>query len=170
MIREPIVIHAQGSGIVVLWVMRDIKAHFQARRSEWATACMVIGWGSIVSMTFPIVQRSPAWGVLARLASEELWGFAAVTVGVMRLIALILNGTFWRTWCGRWSPHIRAAGCGAPSIVWLAITLVLWASLFITTGLPIYAGLFALDAINAWGASREAGAMDGARARATDSR
>ncbi len=58
--------------------------------------------------------------------------------------------TFWQTWYGRWSPHVRAAGCGASALVWLSITLGLWASPYITTGLPIYAGLFALDAINAW--------------------
>lgn len=167
--REPITIEAHGSGIVFLRVVRDIKAHFPARRSEWATASMMIGWGAIVSMSFPIFQQSPAWGIMAKLASEDLWGAAAISVGLMRLIALILNGTFWQTWYGRWSPHVRAAGCGASALVWLAITLGLSASPYVTTGLPIYAGLFALDAVNAWGASREAGAMDGARARATDS-
>lgn len=148
--------------MMYLRIVRGVTEHFRARASEWTLAAMLVLWGCIVYApgdTF----TTPAWTVMQLMMSETTWGLFALGIGVIRLVALIMNGTFRTTWYGRLSPHVRAVMAGLSCFVWSQITLGLLLGGTISTGLAIYPLLLALDFYNVMSASGEAGAMDRTR-------
>jgi len=137
-----------------------IHDHFPARRSEWVLACILIAWGWILLKPAAAFAGNPAWSQMAAMMSEESWGRLAIAIGAFRLVALIINGTFARTWYGRWSPHVRALASFLTCFLWFQISFGLLASDAATTGLAVYPGLFVLDVMNIVAAARDAGSMD----------
>lgn len=137
-----------------------IHDHFPARRSEWVLAGMLVAWGLILLQPDPTFTNNPAWRLMLSWLSEPSWGWLAVSVGSFRLAALIINGTFARTWYGRWSPHVRALASFLSCFVWFQISFGLWASDAATTGLAVYPGLLLLDAMNIVAAAKDAAGMD----------
>lgn len=145
-----------------LRIVRGVTAHFRARAGEWALATMLVIWGWLVYLPEEMFT-SPAYAIMRLTAREEVWGMAALIVGGIRLIALILNGTFWKTWYGRFSPHIRSIMAGLSCFVWSQISLGLLLSGEATTGLAIYPVLLLFDFYNVMSAAGDAGATDWAR-------
>ncbi|MGO4287491.1 hypothetical protein [Bosea sp. TAB14] len=94
------------------------------------------------------------------MMKESTWGWFAIAIGVFRLLALVVNGTFSGTWYGRWSPHVRALASFLSCFLWLQITFGLLASDAATTGLAVYPGLLVLDAMNIVAATKDAASMD----------
>lgn len=93
--------------MIVIRVARGITEHFPARASEWGFATLMTWLGWMFVRHPDIFEGSLSYGVLSRLGDEQIWGLACVVIGVLRLIALIINGTFAHTWYGRYSPHVR---------------------------------------------------------------
>jgi hypothetical protein len=137
-----------------------IHDHFPARRSEWVLAGILIAWGWILMKPTESCGGNPAWAQMAAMMSEHGWGKLAIAIGVFRLLALIINGTFSRTWYGRWSPHVRALASFLTCFLWFQISFGLWNSDAATTGLAVYPGLLVLDAMNIVAATRDAASMD----------
>lgn len=137
-----------------------IHDHFPARRSEWVLAGIMVAWGWILLKPSELFAGNPAWAQMAAMMDEATWGWLAIGIGTFRLLALIINGTFARTWYGRWSPHVRAAASFLSCFLWFQISFGLWASDAATTGLAVYPGLLVLDAMNIVAASKDAASMD----------
>lgn len=137
-----------------------IAHHFPARRSEWVLSGMLVAWGLILIQPGETFDGNPAWAQMSLWMSEDAWGQFAVAVGVFRLAALLVNGTFSGTWYGRFSPHVRSAASFMSCFLWFQISFGLWASDAATTGLAVYPGLLILDAMNIIAASRDAAGMD----------
>ena len=133
-----------------------IHGHFPARRSEWVLAVIMVVWGWILISPSPTFAGNPAWAQMAAMMSETAWGWFAIGIGIFRLIALIINGTFAGTWYGRWSPHVRAFASFLTCFLWFQISFGLWASDAATTGLAVYPGLLVLDAMNIVAAMKDA--------------
>lgn len=80
---------------------------------------------------------------------QVTWAFLFLTIGLIRLIILLINGAYWRT------PHFRAVTAFLSAGVWFLLTIG-----FIRNGSVLAAILpwvFLLDAYNIKRASREAG-------------
>jgi heme exporter protein D len=137
-----------------------IHDHFPARRSEWVLACIMVAWGWILLKPTTVFASHPSWSQMAAMMDEATWGWLAIAIGSFRLLALIVNGTFARTWYGRWSPHVRALASFLSCFLWFQISFGLWASDAATTGLAVYPGLLVLDAMNIVAASKDAASMD----------
>lgn len=137
-----------------------IADHFPARRSEWVLAGILVVWGWILIAPAETFAQSKAWAQMAAIMPEHSWGVFAIWVGLFRLLALIVNGTFAGTWYGRWSPHVRALASFLTCFLWFQISFGLWASDAATTGLAVYPGLLVLDAMNIVAASKDAAGMD----------
>ena len=137
-----------------------IHGHFPARRSEWVLAVIMVVWGWILISPSPTFAGNPAWAQMAAMMSETAWGWFAIGIGIFRLIALIINGTFAGTWYGRWSPHVRAFASFLTCFLWFQISFGLWASDAATTGLAVYPGLLVLDAMNIVAAMKDAAGID----------
>jgi len=137
-----------------------IHDHFPARRSEWVLAGIMAVWGCILIGPVEVFAQTKAWSQMAAIMPENAWGWFAISVGVFRLLALIVNGTFAGTWYGRWSPHVRALASFLSCFLWFQISFGLWNSDAATTGLAVYPGLLVLDAMNIVAASKDAAGMD----------
>ena len=147
--------------MIIARVFTGITNHFPVRASEWALAFMMVGWGFIVLQPDEMFAVVPAYSHMSMIASETAWGSATTCIGLIRIVALIANGTFAETWWGRWSPHLRAVLSFAACFLWASISLGLFASQVQNTGLAIYPFLFALDAYNCRRAAGDAGSLDG---------
>ncbi len=149
--------------MIILRVYTGIRDHFPARRSEWVLAGMMVIWGNLLLLPHQIFMQSPAWAPLAAWASETVWGWCAVVIGVFRLLALLINGTFHQSWYGRYSPHIRMLASFLSCFIWTQLVWGLAKNAYPTTGLAIYPGLLLLDLMNVVAAASDAGKMDKAR-------
>ena len=123
---------------------------------------MLTHWGSIVYQD-PGVFSRPGFTQMAEWAEPRTWALAAMTVGGMRLLALIINGTFAHTRYGKISPHVRGVTAFVSCFVWLQIYFGLLVSGDTTTGLGIYPYLLALDCFNTARAFGDAGEVDRAK-------
>lgn len=107
--------------MIVVRVARGIREHFPARASEWGFAWLLIYCGWLFWNRPDMFASSLAYAGLARMADEQAWSLGCVTVGSLRLLALIVNGTFAATWYGRWSAHVRGACAFLSCGVWFPL-------------------------------------------------
>lgn len=144
-------------------IAKGITTHFPARASEWLLAGMLTAWGYILLRPDDLFGAERAYAQMKIIAPESIWGSVAVAIGVLRILALGVNGTFLHTWYGRFSPHVRSAMACLSCGVWTNISLGIYLTGVITTGIAIYPGLALLDAWNMVRASGDAGEADGGR-------
>lgn len=141
-------------------VVDGVKKHFPNRAGEWWCAAMLTDWGIRVAWPGDLFAAA-AFQSMEWLIREQSWGILAAIIGVARLIALIVNGTFHdRLWYSRWSPHIRAGMSFMSVFVWSMIALGVAQSGVNTTDLAIYPYLAAFDIFNAVRAGTDAAKMD----------
>lgn len=107
--------------MIIVRIGRGIKEHFPARASEWGFAALLAGLGWLFLKNPDLFDASLAYGNLARLADEKFWGIACITIGLARLLALIINGTFADSRYGRWSPHVRGTCAFLSCGVWFPL-------------------------------------------------
>lgn len=68
----------------------------KTRAIEWLFACMMMVWGSMLLLPGDMIS-APAFELLLAVASERTWGFFSITIGYLRIAALIINGHWRRT-------------------------------------------------------------------------
>lgn len=119
------------------------------RIPEWISASMMTLWGWVVLTDLTLFASNPSFAAMTRLP-QWVWGDLALFCGLAGLVGLGING-FWRA-----TPFIRAVAAGGRMLMWLAIVLGLASSLSLSTGLPIYFGLVALECWNIYRAMGDA--------------
>lgn len=131
--------------MVILRLARGVGSHFRLRVGEWLCGAMLFTWGALVYAPAPTFENSAVFDVMAQMASEATWGSAVMTVGTLRLTALIINGTFGAF---RYAAHARALTAMLGCFVWLQISLGFWESGVSTTALAIYPFLLLFEIFN----------------------
>ena len=126
---------------------------FPLRVAEWTMAGILISWGVVLALN-PHVFDQPHHAAMRRTAPQGVWAVVVLGVGVIRFMALVINGA-WRA-----SPHVRAACAFLSCFVWLQITLGLASVNLVTTGLAIYPWFLMLDTYNVFRASADARLAD----------
>lgn len=106
------------------------------RRMEWLLATASFGCGLVYAYS-RTMHLLPAYALQLGIASQWFWSLWLVSVGVVRLFFLYVNGIY------RQSPHWRALGAGMGCLVWLTQfvsaaaanvigpTVVIWALFFV---------------------------------------
>lgn len=151
--------------MIIVRIVRGVTDHFHARSSEWQLSFSAVIWGVVVALPGEVFT-SVAWEPLARWGSETSWGSAAVVIGGLRLVALIINGTFADTWYGRYSPHVRATMAFLTCFLWATLSLGLISSGALSTAFAAYPVFFCFDAWNARRAAVDAAFADRIKADA----
>lgn len=130
----------------------ELKKHFPARALEWFCGILLLSWGFYVLLHPGMFQGSSSliFSGLDMIASQELWGLAAFSLGFLRLIALYINGQWTRT------PLIRVCVSFASVFMWFWITVGLYKSGIDQTGLAIYPWLVVADMYSAFRAASDA--------------
>lgn len=152
--------------MIIVRVARGITEHFPARASEWGFAALLIWLGSLFLHYPALFDASLSYAGLAKLADEVVWGWACIAIGSLRLVALVINGTFAGTWYGRRSPHVRGVCAFLSCGIWFPIFAG-----FLVSERPLlivcYAGVvLGLDAYNIRRVWADAGRASEARADA----
>lgn len=135
-----------------------MKKHFDARSQEWLSSFLLVGWGAYMIL-HPHIFTGPAavaFRGMDNLASQELWGFGAFVIGMVRLVALFINGAWGLT------PIIRVVTSFLAVFVWFWICVGLYRSNIEQPGMILYPGLMFADmfcAFRAAGDAYEAEAM-----------
>ncbi|SER62001.1 hypothetical protein SAMN05216548_13110 [Faunimonas pinastri] len=138
---------------MMLTLVRGITSHFRARVTEWALAGALFGWGYILKLPSPTFDQ-PSYGEMARFASEDTWGQVCFWVGLVRIVALIVNGSI------RPSYHLRAVLAFFSCFIWFQILIGLIKVGTVSTGIAMYAVVFALEVYNVICAFGDAGKSD----------
>lgn len=130
------------------------KENFRERMPEWFLALGILFWGIICLLSPTLFQISLTFKPLLVLMDQVTWGLAAVVVGSIRLIFLIINGS-WRP-----SAHIRALGSAGGALLWGGMFIsTLNLNLLVPTT-SIYFILMILDLISLWFAAGDAKIAD----------
>lgn len=151
-------------------VVRGVVNHWPTRYGEWILAAMLAGIGWRILMPDRVFDL-PSLVFLAGIFDEQEWGASCFVVGLVRLTALVINGTLYDieplrksrrivprvlVLYSRYSPHVRAAMALLTCLFWFTISFSLIASGATGWGFITYGGLFLLDLWNASRASVDA--------------
>lgn len=105
-------------------VMRNAISHFRARASSWYMAIVNLAIGIVMTVNPDGITDNPGADVYLayanRIASPDVWRALFLAIGLARLLALIVNGSFPRVW---WTPHIRMVLSGLSAVVWLQFAI-----------------------------------------------
>lgn len=130
------------------------KETFRERMPEWVQAAGMMGWGLLVLASSGLFYTQEFFHPLLLIMGQMEWGLAALLVGTIRLIFLVINGA-WRP-----SAHIRAAGCVLGTILWGSLLVSAFSLNWLTPTSSIYAMLLALDLLSLWFAAGDAKLAD----------
>lgn len=142
---------AAGQHNMFIRVVTGIRTHFEARFVEWVMGGTAVWWGLKLVGDDTAWTNPAAWENMAALMHENQWGWLAIALGVARLLALAINGTFADTAYSRYSPVVR--GLTAIIGAWLWLMVFLSVSTVSTSGSGIYQLPLILDVwcvFNAW--------------------
>lgn len=84
------------------------------RAVEYLLAWLMVGWGSALLLPGPILVGD-VYRYLLVLAPEPVIGLFSITVGLIRIAALVINGA-WRR-----GPLVRLAGAALGLIWWVVL-------------------------------------------------
>ncbi|MAZ84225.1 MAG: hypothetical protein CML31_14035 [Rhizobiales bacterium] len=107
--------------MVILRVADGIYRHFGTRASEWIMVWPLIAWSWAMTSADGLFDNSAAFAMLSRIASEQTWGVICVGLGLGRLFALIVNGTFQDRF--PYSPHLRGLTSVISAMFWGQVAL-----------------------------------------------
>jgi hypothetical protein len=151
----------EGATMLLYRVSKGVRDHAYVRRSEWACAAVACWWGLALLGPGDSFARAPHLHGFYAIATEFTWGLAFAILGLARVFALAINGTFQGTWYSQYSPHVRSAAAYIGAMLWLLIVFGILTGpepLFpLATGLGAYFTFACLDIANALGTAKEAG-------------
>ncbi len=111
--------------MVFLRIVTDIQKHFEARIAEWALAFYLLNYGLGLLSPDGGWTNKAAWAGMTQYLMQSQWGLACVSIGVARLVALAINGTFADTVYARYSPLVRGLCAGLSATFWFMVILSL---------------------------------------------
>jgi hypothetical protein len=111
--------------MVFLRVVTDIRRHFEARIAEWALAVYLLNYGLGLLSPGSGWTQPAAWAGMTQYLTQGQWGTICVAIGLLRLVALAINGTFADTLYARYSPTVRGICAGLSATFWFMVILSL---------------------------------------------
>ena len=129
--------------------------HLRLRTISWIMSMNMIGFGLILlanpdAMSLP--GRTVLYVDLLRWASERHWGMTCIAIGVFRLVALFINGTFPSF---PWSPYMRAFGSFLSCLFWFTIELGALQASELILAIDVYGIFLLFDIISLYTAALE---------------
>jgi hypothetical protein len=103
---------------------------YPTRSVEYMLAWMLIGWSTMVALPGAIFGHDPIYHFLTLIAPEWVWGVVGIVTGMMRIFALVRNGS-WKK-----SPYLRLLGASLGFNFWLLLFVLYGAALI--GGAPLF--------------------------------
>lgn len=102
---------------IYLRAAHDIREHFPQRVTEWIMTIIAMGGFSYALATEPnTFEVGRAFRILAQYGDEKFWSSICASVFIVRLVALVINGTFKDRF--PYAPHMRAYASFLACIFW----------------------------------------------------
>ena len=101
--------------MIVLRITRGIAAHFPIRLTEWLMCYPAFLMGAVLVLQPEMFDTSPSFATVAKWGDESAWASVVLSCAALRLIALVVNGTFKAF---RFSPHLRALSSFVGVLFW----------------------------------------------------
>lgn len=133
-------------------LISKLQEHFPARTPEWANGLTMFAWGLYI-LLHPGLFEDPIYRGLVALGgsdphyAERVWGTITLTVGMVRLVALFINGAHTRT------PAVRLVTSALSAFVWSQILSGLLVLDHGSTGIVMYSSAVVLDLLSAYRAA-----------------
>lgn len=142
--------------MIVVTPLHTLKETLPKRISELSNASISLVLGLMLMFNTNMFSNAPAsWAQLSSIADQEVWAWIAIGLGSARLVALFVNGVYYRT------PAIRALGAFASGFLWYQLSISLLPNFSI--GAAVFPILLAADIYNGVRASHEAGQAEAKR-------
>jgi hypothetical protein len=106
--------------VVLFRIYRGVKNHLPFRWTEWLMLWPAFGMWVALQLDPAMFTKSPSFTYLAHYATEATWATVLGFLGVLRLFALTVNGTFEGF---AFSPHIRAFSALVGVLIWSRFSL-----------------------------------------------
>lgn len=138
---------------VFMHSIKSLQQTFAARAGEWALAIITFNIGFVFLYNETLFVDNPTrWSELTAWASQSTWGYIAMGLGTLRLIVLIINGSYWRT------PHLRTFFAFLSCFFWWWLVSGLLGNLSVAAAvMPVLLGF---DAYNVLRVGREIGVAE----------
>jgi hypothetical protein len=114
------------------------RGPYRHRLVEWMLSSYMVLWGIALLLPFETFQGN-AYRALAQIAPENVWGVFSFSVGVMRMLALWVNGSH------RATPALRMVGAIGGVCWWISLWYMLLLS---ATWSTLPAGIIAFYPVN----------------------
>jgi hypothetical protein len=85
-------------------------AAYPDRTLEWLFATMMAAWGCYLFLPLETFDN-PQYALLKALSPEKVWGAFSIAIAALRMVALTINGWWYRT------PALRCL-CAVLGVVW----------------------------------------------------
>jgi len=140
-------------------IIRSIKEHWPSRTLEWLMAGFLLNWGLYVLLHPEMFTNAGTSQIFAGMVGMSnwiseypalVWGGAAFLTGLLRGLALFVNGAYVRT------PMIRVIASFASMFIVTQIIVGLYRTGVPQTGLVTYSWLVVADLISAYRAAHDA--------------
>jgi hypothetical protein len=106
--------------MILVRIATGVSGHFAIRAPEWIMTWPLLGVGVVLRLDPELFTRSPSYNIVAGWADESVWSMFALAAAVLRLGALVVNGTFRGF---RLAPHFRVVASFAGIAVWSQFSL-----------------------------------------------
>lgn len=113
-------------------VIVEMKRHFKERAIEWWSAGLATLWGAYVLINPGMFEKMSGLQGLLFIAPQAVIGLFAFTVGMLRLLALTINGFWHRT------PSIRLITSFFGVCVWFWVLMGMMKSGVNQPGIIVY--------------------------------
>lgn len=138
--------------------MNGMTDHFRLRAPYWIMSGIMFGLGVSLTMNpniFTKDVKAYQYVFANRVFDQHTWAILCIVVASIRILALVVNGTFEAF---PWSNHIRSILAFLACFLWFQIGLGVWTEGVLdgwNTAMPIYAGLLLFDVLNTYSAALE---------------
>jgi len=133
-----------------------IRHRFGPRLSEWAIATVITLWGVVLLLPADTME-GPSWVVFRELLPEHVWGALMISLGLLRLGGLIVNGAR-RTI----TPWIRMVSACVGVVLFIGISAGFGLSGVIGTWIAVYPTFVVVELFNIHRAAHDVGGGDAA--------
>jgi hypothetical protein len=128
---------------------------FRERFPEWVLSIGLTLWGITLFVTPNLFIEYDIYRPLLSFASQKVWAYLTMCIGLFRLTALVINGV--------WKPtsHLRALGAVGGVTIWASLVII--SVLSVTEPIPaisVYGMLLAFDTMALWWAAGDAKKAD----------
>lgn len=106
--------------MIAVRVASGVKNHFHIRATEWGMLFPSVWMGVALIYQHNMFSTSPSFRILAGWAPEQIWALFVLVCALVRVIALVVNGTFQGFGI---SPHLRLMASIVGICFWSQYTL-----------------------------------------------